>query len=68
MDGLRVLADIKGQEKHDWNKHEWVSNALKAVKDNFSKIKKVDYMNFYFLMKKLKYQDEDFWKKMYEAI
>lgn len=57
MDGLRVLADIKGQEKHDWNKHEWVSNALKAVKDNFSKIKKVDYMNFYFLMKKLKYQD-----------
>lgn len=58
VEGLRVLAEVKGQEKHDWNNHEWVSAALKAVKDNFIKIKKPDIMNFYFLMKKLRYNDE----------
>jgi len=33
-----------------------------------NQIKKVDTMNFYFLMKKLRYTDEEFWKKMYARI
>lgn len=68
VEGLRYLSEIKGQETHDWNKHEWVCAAMDKVKENIDKIPKGDIMNFYFLMKKLRYTNEEFWKKMYAKI
>lgn len=41
---------------------------LNKVRDEFARIKKVDIMNFYYLMKKLNYADKDFWKKVYARI
>ena len=58
VEGLRCLSKIDGQEAHDWNKHEWVSNALNKVNECFIQIKKNDIMNFYFLMKKLQYSNQ----------
>ena len=31
MEGLKFLSQISGQEKHDWNAHPWVSQALDQV-------------------------------------
>ena len=39
VEGLKYLSEVKGQEKHDWNEHEWVKGALDKVRDNFGRIK-----------------------------
>ena len=41
---------------------------MNRIRDDFGRIKKVDIMNYYYLMKKLNYSDADFWKKMYQKI
>jgi hypothetical protein len=38
------------------------------VKENMKKIKKTEIMDYYYLFKKLRYSDEEFWKKMYAKI
>ena len=68
MKGLRYLSQIKGQENHDWNTHPWISKALDRVNNEFNRIKKNGHLPMYYLMKKLKYSNADFWKKIYSHI
>jgi hypothetical protein len=68
IEGLKYLSEIEGQEKQDWNAHAWVSKAFDSVNSNFNRIKKKDYLTMYYLLKKLKCNNQDFWKKMYVKI
>jgi hypothetical protein len=68
VEGLKYLSEVKGQEAHDWNTHPWVSPAMAEVEKNLHTIKPKDIMNFYFLMKKLRYADKRFWRRMYKKI
>ena len=58
MEGLRYLSEVKGQEEHNWNEHPWVSKALDEVNRLFFRIKKKDYLTVYYLMKKLRYENQ----------
>jgi hypothetical protein len=68
VEGLKHLSEVKGQEEHDWNTHEWVAVVFKYLKDNMKRMKRKELMFYYFMLKKLKYSDEEFWKKMYARI
>jgi hypothetical protein len=68
IEGLKFLSEVEGQENHDWNTHIWVSKAFDSVNSNFNRIKNKDYLTMYYLMKKLKCTNQDFWKKMYAKI
>jgi hypothetical protein len=68
IEGLRYLSEVKGQEKHDWNAHPWVSKAFSRVNDQFGRLKKNEYLSLYNLMKKLGCRHEGFWKKVYNLI
>ena len=68
MEGLRFLSEVKGQEDHDWNSHPWISKALEQVNLQFFRIKKKDHISVYYLMKKLRCSNPEFWKKMYSHI
>lgn len=68
MEGLKYLSEIKVQEDHDWNTHPWICKALDEVDRQFNKIKTVDRLNVYYLMKKLRYSKPEFWSKMYALI
>ena len=59
---------MKGQEQHDWNSHPWVSQALEEANKQFARIKIKNRLSVYYLMKKLKYSNPEFWKKMYAVI
>lgn len=41
---------------------------MDQIRDNFGRIKVVDIMKYYYLMKNLKYSDSKFWEKMYKKI
>ena len=68
MEGLKYLSEVKGQEEHDWNSHPWVGRVLEEVNRQFVRIKKGNHLSVYYMMKKLRYSNEDFWKKMYAQI
>lgn len=59
---------MAGQEKHDWNSHPWVRPAMDYVRYNFFRITPDKLLKFYYLMKKLKYSDEQFWAQMYAQL
>ena len=62
------MSEVKGQENHDWNGHDWVRGAMDKYFDNFYRIREKDTMKTYYIMKKLRYDKEEFWKKIYEKI
>ena len=68
MEGLKYLSEIKGQEKHDWNSHPWIKKAMDEVDRQFIRIRRVDRLNVYYMMKKLGYSKPEFWSKMYALI
>jgi hypothetical protein len=68
MEGLRFLSQIQGQEEHDWNSHPWVSKALDRVNKEFVRVKRKNNLSIYYLMKKLKFSNPQFWTKVYSII
>ena len=68
MAGLKILSETEGQEKHDWNTHEWVKGAMDKFLDNFYRIREKDTMICYHMMKKLKYDRNEFWDKIHIKI
>ena len=68
VEGLQYLSEVRGQEKHNWNRHPWVSKAFEVLCKQYARIRPKDKLSMYYLLQRLNCKHEPLWKKIYADI